>query len=128
MARVEKLYLSNHTLDINIRRCNYSQFDFSEVEEFVRELVGSREYQFQAIKELMIYLWGGSYKNINELAKENFAKKEDIQNRFKTEENMLRNLPLPNRLSGVVHLATGTGKSYIMFALAYLSIVIGKTK
>jgi len=85
-SRVKKLYLSNHTLDINIRRCNYNQFDFSEVEDFVRELVGSRDYQFKAIKDLMIYLWGGSYKNVTELAKENFKRKEDIQNRFKTEE------------------------------------------
>jgi len=127
-SRVKKLYLSNHTLDINIRRCNYSQFDFSEVEDFVRELAGSRDYQFKAIKDLMIYLWGGSYKNITELARKNFKRKEDIQNRFKTEDNMVRNLPLPNRLSGVVHLATGTGKSYIMFAVAYLSIILGKTK
>ncbi|MDD5689545.1 MAG: DEAD/DEAH box helicase family protein [Caldisericia bacterium] len=128
MARVKKLYLSNHTLDINIRKCNYNQFDFSEVEDFVRELVGTREYQFRAIKELMIYLWGGGYKDIAELARENFARKEEIQSRFKTEENMIKNLPLPDRLSGVVHLATGTGKSYIMFAIAYLSIVMGKTK
>jgi len=128
MARVKKLYLSNHTLDINIRKCNYNQFDFSEVEDFVRELVGTREYQFRAIKELMIYLWGGGYKDIAELARENFARKEEIQSRFKTEENMIKNLPLPDRLSGVVHLATGTGKSYIMFAIAYLSLVMGKTK
>ena len=128
MAKVEKLYLSNHTLDINIRKCKYEQFDFSEVEDFVRELTGDREYQFRAIKELMIYLWGGSYKNVTELARENYSKKEDIQNRFKTEENFIRNLPLPDRLSGVVHMATGTGKSYVMFAIAYLSIVMGKTK
>ena len=28
---VEKLNLSEHTLDINIRRCNYEKFDFSEI-------------------------------------------------------------------------------------------------
>ena len=52
VSRVKKLYLSNHTLDINIRKCNYNQFDFSEVEDFVRELVGTRDYQFKAIKDL----------------------------------------------------------------------------
>ncbi|HPK87826.1 MAG TPA: DEAD/DEAH box helicase family protein, partial [Atribacterota bacterium] len=103
-------------------------FDFSEVGDFVKELGKGREYQVQAIKKLMIYLWGGSYKNITELARENYNRKKNIQNRFKTEENMIKNLPLPDRLSGVVHLATGTGKSYIMFAIAYLSIVLGKSK
>ncbi len=76
----------------------------------------------------MIYLWGGCYKDITQLAKDNYAKKEEIQRRFQSEENFLRRLPLPNRLSGVVHMATGTGKSYVMFAIAYLSIVMGKTK
>jgi len=126
--KVQKLNLSEHTLDINIRKCNYDKFDFSEVEEFVRALVGDREYQFNCIKQIMIYLWGGSYKDITQLAKENWKKKSAIQERFQSEENFLRHLPLSNRMSGVVHMATGTGKSYVMFAVAYLSLVLGKTK
>ena len=126
--RVEKLNLSDHTLDINVRKCNYEKFDFSEIEDFVRALTGEREFQYKAIKEVMIYLWGGSYKNITDLAKENYAKKEEIQRRFQSEENFLRHLPLPNRLSGVIHMATGTGKSYVIFAIAYLSLVMGKIK
>ncbi len=126
--RVEKLNLSDHTLDINVRKCNYEKFDFSEIEDFVRELAGGRQYQYDAIKQVLIYLWGGSYKNITDLAKENFTKKESVQQRFQSEENFLRHLPLPDRLSGVVHMATGTGKSYIIFAIAYLSLIMGKTK
>ena len=126
--RVENLNLSDHTLDINVRRCDYEKFDFSEIEDFVRALTGEREFQYRAIKEVMIYLWGGSYKNITDLAKENYAKKEEIRRRFQSEENFLRHLPLPDRLSGVVHMATGTGKSYVIFAIAYLSLVMGKTK
>lgn len=72
---VEKLNLSEHTLDVNIRRCSYEKFRFSGFEEF-----------------------------------------------------MLGHLPLPDRLSGVVHLATGTGKSYAIFAVAYLSLVMELTK
>lgn len=129
MARkVQKLNLSDHTLNINTRKCNYEKFDFSEVEEYVRVLVGDREYQFNCIKQIMIYLWGGSYKDITQLAKENWTKKSAIQERFQSEENFMRHLPLPDRLSGVVHMATGTGKSYVMFAIAYLSLVLGKTK
>jgi len=128
MPQVEKLNLSDHTLDINTGKCDINKFDFSEVEEFVRELAGGREYQFEAIKDTLIYLWGGIYKDANELAKENYGKKEAIQHRFQSEENFLRRLPLPDRLSGVVHMATGTGKSYVMFAIAFLSIVMGKVK
>jgi type III restriction enzyme len=125
---IKRLNLSDHTLDINIRRCNYNKFSFSDIEDYVSELVGSRDYQYDAIKQIMIYLWGGSYKNITALGKENYKQKLQIQQRFGTEENLLRQLPLPDRLSGVVHMATGTGKSYVIFAIAYLSLVMGFTK
>jgi len=121
-----KLSLSEHTLDINMRKCDVTRFDFSEVEEYVRALTGDREYQYDAIKRILIYLWGGTYKSITDLARENYRKKPVIQQRFHSEEHFLRLLPLPDRLSGVCHLATGTGKSYVMFAVAYLSILLGK--
>jgi len=125
--QVEKLNLSEHVLDINIRKCSYDQFRFSDIEDYVRAVTGGREYQFQAVKHTMIYLWGGGYENVTDLAKENFAKKEQIRGRFGSEELMLGNLPLPERLSGVVHMATGTGKSFAMFLVAYLSVVMGLT-
>ena len=125
---IKRLNLSDHTLDINIRRCNYNKFNFSDIEDYVSELVGSRDYQYDAIKQIMIYLWGGSYKSITGLGKENYTEKLQIKQRFGTEENFLHQLPLPDRLSGVVHMATGTGKSYVIFAIAYLSLVMGFTK
>jgi type III restriction enzyme len=76
----------------------------------------------------MIYLWGNGYKSIAELGKENYQQKLQIQQRFGTETNFFQNLPLPDRLSGVVHMATGSGKSYVIFAIAYLSILMGLTK
>lgn len=125
---VKRMNLSEHTLDINIRRCRYNQFDFSEIEDYVRELTGSRDYQYDAIKQVMIYLWGGAYNTIIDLAKENLKKKPHLNRRFNSDIEFLKRIPLPDRLSGVVHLATGTGKSYLIFAIAYLSIVMGLTR
>lgn len=123
-----RISLSEHTLEVNIRRCNLSQFDFREVEEYVQTLSGGREYQFKAIKQILIYLWGGAYKTLLDLAKENYRKKPEIQKRFQSEAHFLRMLPLADRLSGVCHLATGTGKSYVMFAVAHLSLLLGKVQ
>lgn len=123
-----KLSLSEHTLDINLRKCDVMRFDFSEVEEYVRALTGDREYQYDAVKRILVYLWGGAYKSVTDLARENYRKKTAIQQRFHSEEHFLRLLPLPDRLSGVCHLATGTGKSYVMFAVAYLSLLLGKVR
>lgn len=128
IQQVEKLNLSEHTLDINIRKCNYEKFRFSDIEDYVQAVASGREYQYQAIKQTMIYLWGGGYKNANELARENFALKFHIKERFGSEEIMLGHLPLGDRLSGVVHMATGTGKSFVIYAIAYLSLVMGLTK
>ena len=121
-----KLSLSEHTLDVSIHRCDVEQFDFTEIEDYVLTLTGDREYQFHAIKQLMVYLWGGAYETVVDLARENFGKKQAIQQRFKSEDILLRMLPLPDRLSGVCHMATGTGKSYVMIAVAHLSILLGK--
>lgn len=123
-----KLSLSEYTLDINVRKCDLKLFDFSEIEDYVRALTGDRDYQYDAIKEILIYLWGGAYKSVADLAKENYRKKSALQQRFSSLDHFLRLLPLPNRLSGVCHLATGTGKSYVMFAVAYLSILLRKVR
>ena len=128
VRKATKLNLSEHTLDVNDRKFDVELFDFQEIENFVRELTGSRTYQFEAIKKSMVYLWGGKYTDVLQLARENYRKKSSIRKRFLTEENFLRHLPLPGKLSGVIHMATGTGKSYLIFAIAYLSIVMKKTK
>lgn len=123
-----RLSLSEHTLDVNVRRCDITLFDFSEVEDYVATLTGDRRYQFDAIKEIMVYLWGGVYASVLDLARENYGQKEALRKRFLSEAHFLSMLPLPNKLSGVCHLATGTGKSYVMFAVAHLSILLGKVK
>jgi len=128
VKKATRLNLSEHTLDVNEKKFDVELFDFQEIDEYVRELTGSRMYQFEAIKKTMIYLWGGGYSDVVQLGKENFKKKGSIQKRFLTEENFLRHLPLPGKLSGVIHLATGTGKSFLLFAVAYLSIIMKKTR
>ncbi|MEE8160463.1 MAG: hypothetical protein V3T61_02375 [Acidobacteriota bacterium] len=60
MPAPSKIALSEHTLDVNIRKVDVTLFDFSDVEEYVRALAGGRRYQFDAIKRLLIYLWGGA--------------------------------------------------------------------
>jgi len=125
---VKRINLSQHTLDISTRGVDTGKFDFEEIEDYVTELANGRKYQYEAIKNIMTYLWSGKYKTVQDLAKQNYQKKEEIQLRFPTEEYFLNMMPLPDRLSGVCHMATGTGKSYVIFAIAYLSIILGKVK
>lgn len=123
-----KISLSGHVLSVNTRSYDRDLFDFEEFDPYVRALTGSREYQYQAIKDLLIYLWGGRYKTILDLAKENYDKpeKEALRQRFQSKDHFLASIPLPDRLSGVCHMATGTGKSYVMIAVAYISLLLDK--
>jgi type III restriction enzyme len=124
---VKKVDLSEHTLDINPRKYSVELLDLVELDDFIRALAGSREYEYEAIKQIMIYLWGGGYESVLDLANDNWDKKEVIRDRFMgNKERFLRTLPMPNKLSGVCHMATGTGKSYVIFAIAYLSLLLGK--
>lgn len=125
---VDRINLSERVLNVNLRKGSRHNFDFNEIEDYVRVISGDREYQFNAIRDVMTYLWSGGYEDVTELAKENFKKNPHLQEVFGSEELMLGHLPLPERLSGVVHMATGTGKSYVIFAVAYLSLVMGLTK
>lgn len=125
---VDRINLSQRVLQVSQKKHRGQKFDFSEVEEYVRAVTGEREYQYEAIRDVMNYLWSGNYKSIIDLAKENYVKNPQLQETFGNEELMLGHLPLPDRLSGVVHMATGTGKSYVIFAVAYLSLVMGLTK
>jgi type III restriction enzyme len=123
----KKVDLSEHTLDINPRKYSVDNLDIVELDDFIQQLAGSRDYEYRAIRQIMIYLWGGSYESIVDLAEENWATKEVIRDRFHgSKERFLRTLPLPRKLSGVCHMATGTGKSYVIFAVAYLSLLLGK--
>lgn len=125
---VDRINLSQRVLKVNLKKSSAQNFRFSEIEDYVRAITNGRQYQYDAIRQVMTYLWGGGYKNISELAKENYLKNEQLREHFGSEELMLGHLPLPDRLSGVVHMATGTGKSYVIFAIAYLSLIMGLTK
>ena len=84
VKKATKLNLSEHTLDVNEKKFDIELFDFKEIEEYVSALTESRPYQFEAIKKTMVYLWGGNYTDVTQLAKENFKKKSSIQKRFLT--------------------------------------------
>lgn len=123
-----KISLSELTLDIDPKKYDIGKFDFSEIEDYVQALSSGRKYQFDAIRQIMVYLWGGRYESIEDLARQNFKKKEAIRQRFASETTLLSQIPLPGKLSGVCYMATGAGKSYVIFAIAYLSILLGKVK
>jgi len=100
-------------------------WDESKYEAFIDELCGLREYQKEGIRTAMRYLAGNKYRNLRELAKENFDNNDELQRRYGSWSGMERHLQLPEQLSCSIDMATGTGKSYVLYGLAAILLAEG---
>jgi len=100
-------------------------WDESKYEAFIDELCGLREYQKEAIHTVMRYLAGGTYRNLRELAKENFDSNDELQRRYGSWPGMERHLQMPEQLACSIDMATGTGKSYVLYGLAAILLAEG---
>jgi len=104
---------------------NPAKLNLRKWTDFIDVLCGDREYQKEAIKDAIIYLASGEYSSIECLVEENFRENDELQKRYKDVRDYKRNLPLPNKLSAVIDLATGTGKSYVIYGIAQIALGIG---
>ncbi len=95
-----------------------STFDLDAYDEFIEEVVAGREYSREAIRTSLIFLIGGQYDSTRQLAEQAFATTAAIERRYGTPAKLIERLPFPDKLSCALDLATGTGKSYVMFCLA----------
>ena len=100
-------------------------WDETKYEAFFDELCGLREYQKDAIRTVLRFLCGGKYSNLRELAKENFNGNDEIQRRYGSWSGMERHLQLPDQLACSLDMATGTGKSYVLYGLASILLAEG---
>lgn len=94
-------------------------------EDYLDILCGNRDYQKEAIKTAIIYLASGEYSNIDQLARENYRNNQDLQRLYRTEDEFIHRLPLKGKLSGVIDLATATGKSYVIYGIAQIMLSLG---
>lgn len=101
-----------------------SVWDESKYEPFLDELCGIREYQKDAIRTVLRYLVGEKYENLRTLAQENFDINEEMGRRYGSRSGMERHLQLPDQLACSIDMATGTGKSYVLYGLA--AIMLGE--
>ena len=92
---------------------------------FIDVLCGDREYQKEAIQAAIIYLSSGEYNSIEDLVQQNWEKNSELHSRYKSLDDYRSKLQLPHKLSGTIDLATGTGKSYIIYGIAQICLGLG---
>jgi len=100
-------------------------FDISKYEAFLDALCETREFQKEAIRIVLRYLLGGRYSNLRELARENYENNPNINELYPTFTDFERHLQLPDKLSCTIDLATGTGKSYVLYGIARIMLAEG---
>lgn len=90
-------------------------------------LLCADRYAFQrdAVRETLRFLVSDKYPNLERLACENWNAREPIRQRHDNVDAYLAKMPLKDRKAVSLDLATGTGKSYVMYALAAIALAEG---
>ena len=102
-----------------------AKWDESRYEAFLDALCQDREYQKEALRTVLRYLLGGEYTDLRALAKANYDENPVLEERYGSWEGMQRHLQLPDQLSASLDLATGTGKSYVLYGLGAILLAEG---
>ncbi|MBU5627833.1 DEAD/DEAH box helicase family protein [Oscillibacter sp. MSJ-2] len=92
---------------------------------FIRRLCSNRPYQEEAIRLAILYLATGSYGSLGDLARENFRVNTCIQEKYLSLNDFLDSLQMRDKLYATIDLATGTGKSYVMYGIAQIALGLG---
>lgn len=104
---------------------NPAKLNLKKWVDFLDVLCGDREFQKEAIRDAIIFLASCEYNSIESLIEENFRKNDELQKRYKDVRDYQRNLPLPHKLSAVLDMATGTGKSYVIYGIGQIALGLG---
>lgn len=102
-----------------------SRWDESRYEDFLDELCGNREYQKEAIRTALRFLLGGEYDSLRDLARQNFQQSPLLAARHGSLAHFERSLQLPDQLAASLDLATGAGKSYVLYGIAAIMLAEG---
>lgn len=117
---------SDLVLDVS-KNVNPAVWNEGFFQEFLELLFGNRNYQKAGAEIALRFLNSGEYKDITALAKENFEKNEVIRARWNNDfSKMQDDIESSDKLSATLDLATGTGKSYVMFAIALIMLATKK--
>jgi len=125
----DKISIKNQDLVLSIsHNIDPKVWDEGKYDQFINRLCGNREYQKEAILVTLRYLLGGQYDNLEQLASENWrnGNNEALLAKFKNLNSFKEKLSFPDKLAGSLDLATGTGKSYVLYGLAAIMLAEGK--
>ncbi len=102
-----------------------AKLDLSAWDSFLDTLCGDREYQKEATKQAIIFLASQRYETTQDLVAENYPKNPELQEKYSTKNDYYCRLQLQDKLFANIDLATGTGKSYVIYGVAQIMLGFG---
>lgn len=125
-ANQDRQKFRNEDLVLRITKAiDRAKWDENKYEPFLDELCDDREYQKEAIRTALRFLLGQEYSSLSALARANFEANPTLHTRYGSWDGMQRHLQLPAQLSASLDLATGTGKSFVLYGLAAILLAEG---
>lgn len=109
--------VSDLVLDVP-EKLDPARFDLDAYMGFIDLLCRGRTYQEEALASALRFLVGGEFQSVDELAEHNYARNPNLEACYGSLDNLLASLRLRDRLACSLDLATGTGKSYVIYGLA----------
>ncbi len=106
---------------------NPATLNLAAWDRYLDILCSDRQYQKEAIQKAIIFLASGIYSNIEALVNENWLnpKMVELKNRFQSVTDYEHHLQMKGKLSANIDLATGTGKSYVIYGIAQMMLSLG---
>ena len=126
MKEIKRYKTSDLVLKVDM---NYdpTKLPLQDWNRYLDILVNGRQYQKEAIINTIIFLASGLYKNTSDLVEKNWndSSNVELRNRYSDLDEYLHHLQMPNKLSASLDLATGTGKSYVIYGIAQIMLGLG---
>lgn len=98
--------------------------DLSKYEDFIQELCGKWDFQKEAIRLIAAYLLSDEYHDSKEWLLDNLKKNKKLK-LIENEEFWVERLPFPYKKACTLDLATGAGKTWVMYAVARILLAEG---
>ena len=126
MQEIKIYKTANLVLQVN-KNYDPAKLNLAAWDRYLDILCVDRQFQKESIQKAIIFLASGLYKDIRDVVTENYnnARNTEMRSRYNTIDDYLRQLQLPNKLSATIDLATGTGKSYVIYGIAQIMLGLG---
>jgi len=99
--------------------------DISKYYDFIDVLCAGREYQKEAIITTVKFFLDQKIKSTKELMEKNYSERDELKKFFDSLDKYLLDVQLKDKKSVTIDLATGTGKTWVMYGVAQILLAEG---